>query len=101
MGVFLNVIFLVITAQPLASPDVLEPSVANEVEHALNRAPKDKLGDPLTAAERDFAQFCATNGQNTTQRAIFLVSTQRKDGRWYWHGTNVTAVAVLQLLHAF
>lgn len=97
----LSIIFAIITAQPLANPEVLEPSVANEVEHALKKAPKDMLGDPPTVAERDFAKFCSTNCPNATQRAVFLVSTQRNDGRWYWRGTNVTAIAILQLLHAF
>ena len=81
----------VITAQPLANPEVLEPSVQNEVDHALSVASTNAV--PLTAAGLEFARFHATNGLDATQRAISLISSQR-DGSWYWHGTNVTPVAV-------
>ena len=81
----------VITAQPLVNEEVLEPSVQNEVDHALSLVPTNTV--PMTAACVDFARLYATNGLNATQRAIALVSSQ-KDGCWYWQGTNVTPVAV-------
>ena len=40
-----------ITAQPLVDADVLEPSVQNEVDHALSRAPTNDV--PATAASQD------------------------------------------------
>lgn len=92
MSVVLAILFpVVITAHPLANAEVLEPSVQNEVDHALNVASTNAV--PLTAAARDFAKLYETNGMNATSRAISLVSSQ-KDGCWYWQGTNVTPVAV-------
>lgn len=85
---------VVITAHPLANAEVLEPSVQNEVDHALNVASTNAV--PLTAAARDFAKLYETNGMNATSRAISLVAAQ-KDGCWYWQGTNVTPVAVRML----
>ena len=81
----------VLTAQPLASEDVLEPSIDNEVEHALSLVPTNAV--PPSAAGAEFARLYATNGMSATARAIALVSAQ-KDGCWYWRGTNVTPVAV-------
>lgn len=81
----------VVTAHPLASEDVLEPSLANEVEHALSLVPTNAV--PPSAACADFARLYATNGMSATERAISLVSAQ-KDGSWHWRGTNVTPVAV-------
>ena len=82
---------VVITAHPLANAEVLEPSVQNEVDHALNVASTNAV--PPTPAARDFARLYATNGMSATERAISLISSQ-KDGCWYWQGTNVTPVAV-------
>lgn len=86
-----------ITAHPLANEEVLEPSVLNEVDHALSLVPTNAV--PPTAAAADFAKLYATNGLNATQRAIALVSSQ-KDGSWFWQGTNVTPVAVHLLRQA-
>ena len=80
----------VITAHPLANADVLEPSVQNEVDHALNVASTNEV--PVTEALVDFAAFYATNRLNATDCAIRLISTQR-DGRWLWGGADVTPVA--------
>ena len=92
------VLAAVITAQPLVDEDVLEPSVLNEVDHALGRAPTNTLA----AAERAvaFREMYATNGMNATQRAISLVSSQRSDGRWFFMGQDVTKEAVRLLLDA-
>lgn len=80
-----------ITAQPLVNEEVLEPSVQNEVDHALNVASTNAV--PVSTAARDFAHLYATNGMSATAQAISLISSQR-DGCWYWRGTNVTPVAV-------
>lgn len=81
----------VITAQPLVNPDILEPSVANEAGHALDRAP--------VVHWRGGVPF-ATNGLTATAMAIRLVSTQRQDGRWSEDGRDVTgeASALLRFL---
>lgn len=85
-----------ITAYPLANPDVLEPSIRNEVNHALCVASTNEVAESVASA--DFARLYETNGMNATARAIHLVSTQ-KQGCWFWLGTNVTPVAV-RLLRA-
>ena len=78
-----------ITAQPLANEDVLEPSVRNEVRHALSLAP--------TNAPSATVPPVWTNGQNRTQVAIRLVSAQRADGRWLVGTNDVTSAAVKTL----
>lgn len=87
----------VLSAHPLANEEVLEPSVLNEVDHALSLVPTNAV--PPTAAAADFAKLYATNGLSATQRAIALVSSQ-KGGSWFWQGTNVTPVAVHLLRQA-
>ena len=85
----LAIVFAVtITANVINGPDTLEPSVVNEVEHALSRAP--------AATERlPFAgDVLSTNGLSATEVAIRLVSLQKADGSWIVNGTNVTAEAV-------
>ena len=76
----------VITAHPLVNEDVLEPSVRNEVRHALSLAP--------TNAPASATLPVATNGQNRTQVAIRLVSAQKADGRWLVGTNDVTSAAV-------
>ena len=76
----------VLTAQPLVNEDVLEPSVRNEVRHALAVAPTN--APPATALP------VATNGLNRTQVAIALVSAQKGDGRWLVGTNDVTSAAV-------
>lgn len=88
----LVVFALVITAQPLVDDDVLEPSVQNEVDHALDVAPTN--GAAVTQAAIDFCELYKTNGMSATERAIALVSSQRRDGRWLYAGKDVTPVAV-------
>ena len=83
------VIAAVITAQPLVNEDVLEPSVRNEVCHALSIAPTNAL--PVTRLP------VPTNGLNRTQLAIRLVSAQKADGRWFV-GTNDVTSAATELL---
>ena len=75
-----------ITAQPLVNEDVLEPSVRNEVRHALSLAPTNTPAATIPSTW--------TNGQNRTQVAIRLVSAQRADGRWLVGTNDVTSAAV-------
>ena len=78
-----------ITAQPLVNEDILEPSVRNEVRHALSLAPTNAPPATILPAW--------TNGQNRTQVAIRLVSAQRADGRWLVGTNDVTSAAVKTL----
>ena len=75
-----------ITAQPLVNENVLEPSVRNEVRHAISLAPTNAPAATIPPAW--------TNGQNRTQVAIRLVSAQRADGRWLVGTNDVTSAAV-------
>ena len=75
-----------VTAQPLVNENVLEPSVRNEVCHALSLAPTNAPAATILPAW--------TNGQNRTQVAIRLVSAQRSDGRWLVGTNDVTTAAV-------
>jgi len=77
-----------VVVQPLVDADVLEPSVRNEVEHALARAPAPAPARP------DLPPPFPTNGLNRTEIAIRLVSAQRPDGRWLAGTNDVTAAAV-------
>ena len=86
-----------LTAQPTVSPDVLEPSVRNEVDHARARVPETSVTNAWTAAAADFARLYETNGLTATDAAIRLVSTQRPDGRWLV-GTNDVTAAALRVL---
>ena len=81
-----------ISASPLANEDVLEPSVLNEVEHAIARAPTNC--PPCAIQWRPF-----TNAVSATETAVRLVSTQRSDGRWT-HGTNDVTEAALRILRS-
>ena len=86
----LLVLAVTIVAQPLVNEDVLEPSVLNEVEHALAVAPKAQ------ATANGVPEFLTdvTNAANRTQLAIRLVSRQGADGRWRQGTNDVTAAAV-------
>ncbi len=85
----------------LVSPDVLEPSVQNEVDHALAIAPSNAFERAGREAPggASAAAFCeaATNGLDATAAAIRLVSLQRADGRWF-EGTNDCTAAAVWLL---
>jgi len=80
------VVVAVITAQPLVREDMPEPSVMNEIEHAVARAPTNAPPTSLLPI--------VTNGLTRTQLAIRLVSTQGADGRWTVGTNDVTATAV-------
>ena len=87
-----------IVAQPLVDADVLEPSVQNEVDHALFRAPTNEVAP--SAQSVAFAALWTTNGASATDRAIALVSSQRNDGRWFHDGKDVTPSAARLLRRA-
>lgn len=108
------ILVALLVAQPLANEDVLEPSVENEVTHALARAPQEAAttqGDAtraeavrptqpkafLSRAEKLYLHTFATNGLSATDRAIRLVSTQQADGRWRVGTNDVTRAAVMIL----
>jgi sugar phosphate isomerase/epimerase len=87
-----------IVAYPSVNPDVLEPSVRNEVDHALSRAPTNEVA--VSGASIAFSALWATNGLSATDRAVRIVSSQRCDGRWFFHGGDVTPAALRQLRRA-
>ena len=79
-----------ISANPIANENVLEPSVLNEIEHAMAKAPTNHPA--CTCSWRPF-----TNTVSATEMAITLVSSQRSDGRWI-DGTNDVTEAALRML---
>ena len=89
-----------IVVQPLVTDDVLEPSVRNEVNHALSRAPTN--APPVAPAVLELQAsrvLLSTNGCSLTELAIRLVSVQNGDGRWFV-GTNDVTAAALGLLRS-
>ena len=89
---------VLITAQPLVDEEVLEPSVRNEVDHALAIAPTNAPAFTpvavVTVTTNYVTDVFATNGLSATDIALRLVSTQRADGRWYYGTNDVTSAAV-------
>lgn len=87
-----------ITGQPIVNDDFLEPSVLNEVDHALALAPTNAPAfAPVTVTNgvaNPVTDVFATNGLTATEKAIRLISSQKSDGRWYCGTNDVTAVAV-------
>ncbi len=105
------VLALTIPLQPLVSENVLEPSVRNEVDHALSRAPRsERVNVVVTTNSTAFAvtttnksgkilyhptgDVFGTNGLSVTDIAIKLVSSQKSDGRWTLGTNDVTSLAV-------
>ena len=88
-----------LAVQPLVSPDVLEPSVQNEADHALSLAPSNAF--ECVSFPTNCAAFChaATNGLSATDIAIKLVSSQKPDGRWM-DGTNDCTAAAVKILQS-
>ncbi len=70
------------------SGSILEPSIVNEVEHALERAATN--APPCQSAGDVFG----TNNLSAAQAAIAIVSKQDANGCWFVNGTNVTSEAV-------
>lgn len=107
-------LFLLIAAsvffQPLVNEDVLEPSVRNEVDHAISRAPKPAIpvrkpnkaesarpSEGIVPVRIVKTDLFKTNGLSKTEIAIKIVSSQRTDGRWM-QGTNDVTFAALEIL---
>ena len=76
-----------ITVTPLSNPEFLEPSIQNEVEHALNRVP----------AELKFSAYSFAADGTATERVLRLVRSQRGDGRWCDGTYDITYAAVREL----
>ena len=103
MKTALAILALTISASPLVNEDVLEPSVENEVEHALAVAPSNEVARAAAAVSSDayappLAEFGATGGVSRTALAVKLVSAQRADGRWLSGTNDVTAAAAGALM---
>lgn len=95
MFLFLTAALLV---NPLASGDVLEPSICNEVDRAVTRAPVDAPYIPKEFFPEVLARLGVQKGVSFTDVAIKIVSLQKADGRWYDANTNdVTFVARMTL----
>lgn len=94
---------LTISANPLVNEDVLEPSVENEVEHALAVAPSNEVARAeaaLAAPEYSppLAALGVTGSVTRTALAVKLVSEQRADGRWLSGTNDITAAAAGALM---
>ena len=87
-----------ISGQPLVNADFLEPSVQNEVDHALALAPTNAPAFapiPVISVTTNWVtDVFATNGLSATEKAIKLISEQKSDGRWYFGTNDVTAAAI-------
>lgn len=86
---------------PLPDADELEPSIINEVEHALSRAycatnaPASRFVAPVSPLSTNNAPFSIQKASlSRSDLAIWLVSRQKSDGRWYDGTNDVTAVAI-------
>ena len=103
MKTALAILALTISASPLVNEDVLEPSVENEVAHALAIAPSNSvaLAEAALAAPEytpPLAELGATGAVTRTALAVKLVSEQRADGRWLAGTNDVTAAAAGALM---
>ena len=83
-----------IVASPLPGADVPEPSIVNEIEHAVSSAPADARSISATPFEDARRMLLGTNSLNATATALRLVSAQRSDGRWVVGTNDLTAAAV-------
>ena len=88
----------------IASEDVLEPSVQNEVDHALSSAfDEAATTNAFDGASSTNAVVFAdipvtwTNGLSVTEKAIRLISLQNAEGRWM-DGTNDVTRSVRSIL---
>jgi hypothetical protein len=87
----------IITAVPLADDDVLEPSVRNEVEHAISAAERHGAATNAFSCVSAFREAYPTGGMSRSAVALKLVSAQRSDGRWL-AGTNDVTASALEVL---
>jgi hypothetical protein len=85
-----------VAVQSISDGSVLEPSVENEVAHALSIVPAVATNLPPDAFAFTFAatnDVFSTNGLNATEIAVKLVSSQNSEGRWIVGTNDFTAVA--------
>lgn len=82
----------------IVSEEVLEPSVQNEVDHALSRA-FDYVSFTGTVHHAEIPADW-TNGLSASAKAIKLISLQTAEGRWLSGTNDVTrsARSILQSL---
>ncbi len=97
----------------LVSDNVLEPSIQNEVDHAISLGEKvladaeakvcavscaETNAPALSATNRprevDLGDVFSTNGMSATAVALKIVSMQGSDGRWTSGTNDVTSVAL-------
>jgi len=81
----------------LVDEEVLEPSIQNEVDHALSIAPVDAPPCEATPEMLEALLKSPTNNLDKTSLAIKLVSSQNSSGRWIC-GTNDLTRAAIQIL---
>jgi hypothetical protein len=100
--------------KPVAHEDsaFLEPSIQNEVDHAVSRAERwlagnaSLPGDIYELSSNDVKRvsflaekvFLSTNGLTRTRMAIKLVSEQRGDGWWICLTNAAPTRAAIQIL---
>ena len=88
---------------PLPDADILEPSIENEVNHALARAYAATNAVPTpplvgaSAGATNAIRAIVHPGMTNSDAAIRLVSAQKADGRWY-DGTNDVTLAAIDAL---
>lgn len=84
---------------PPSSASVLEPSVLNEVHHALSRSENKSMFGDLDKFKEQVKSL--SSGSSLADVALKLVTTQKSDGRWYDANTNdITCAARYVLRHA-
>jgi hypothetical protein len=96
------VIAAAIVAQPLVDADVLEPSVQNEVDHAVSLGERWLAAHPpatnAPAAHVPSGDLFATNGLTRERIAIKLISSQRAGGWWLAETNTAPTRLALQIL---
>jgi hypothetical protein len=79
----------------------LEPSVQNEVDHAVSRAERWLAQRPERGVCRAAAgtdRFFPTNGRTRAEIALALVSSQRGDGWWITPTNTAPTRAAIRIL---
>lgn len=92
------VVAAVIYFQTLPDADVLEPSIRNEVMHALSRSAGKSSFTAIAEFEKQLKLVAPAKGLSATDVALKFVTSQKSDGRWFVSGTNdVTSAARYEL----
>jgi len=93
-------VFLVfsIMLHPLADDDVLEPSVVNELDHALRRSPGDAVYIPRSLVAQALEELGVSKGMSSSEAAIRIISSQNRHGRWIdKSGRDISSAAIAML----